>query len=148
MSEERVAVDLSLRGGYAFEADFNLPGVAPLLLDEPAPLGEGAGPSAARLLAAAVGDCLSASLLFCLRKARVEVGGLETRVEASLARNEQGRMRVESLRVRLEPAVSAEDAGRMDRCLALFEDFCTVGQSVRQGIDLRVEVSPAVPATR
>lgn len=146
MSEETVVVDLSLRGGYAFEADFRLPGVPPLLLDEPPPLGEGSGPSAARLLAAAVGNCMSASLLFCLRKARVEVTGLETRAEASLVRNERGRMRVGSIRVRLEPAVSAEDAGRIDRCLALFEEFCTVGQSVRQGIGVEVEVRPAVSA--
>jgi len=147
MSEESVSVDLSHRGGYAFEADFNLPGVPPLLLDEPAPLGEGAGPSAARLLAAAVGNCLSASLLFCLRKAHVPVEGMDTHVDAHISRNERGRMRIGGIRVRLEPHVSDEDAARLARCAGLFEDFCIVGQSVLQGIDVQVEVSAATPAT-
>jgi organic hydroperoxide reductase OsmC/OhrA len=146
MSEEGVSVDLSLRGGYAFEADFNLPGVPPLLLDEPAPLGRGAGPSAARLLAAAVGNCLAASLLFCLRKARVEVESMGTHVDASIVRNERGRMRIGTIRVRLEPALSADDAERIGRCAGLFEDFCIVGQSVLQGIDVQVEVNALTPA--
>lgn len=146
MSEESVSVDLGLRGGYAFEADFHLPGVPTLLLDEPAPLGEGAGPSAARLLAAAVGNCLAASLLFCLRKARVEVEGMDAHVDASIVRNERGRMRIGTIRVRLEPELSAEDAARVGRCAGLFEDFCIVGQSVLQGVDVQVEVSAAVPA--
>jgi uncharacterized OsmC-like protein len=148
MSEESVRVDLALREGYAFEADFNLPGVPALLLDEPAPLGEGAGPSASRLLAAAVGNCLAASLLFCLRKAHVEVEGMEAHVDASIVRNERGRMRIGEIRVRLEPALAPEAAERIGRCTALFEDFCVVGQSVLQGIDVRVEVNAttAVPA--
>ena len=146
MSEEQVRVELTLRDGYAFEADFGLPGVPPLLLDEPAPLGEGAGPSASRLLAAAVGNCLAASLLFCMRKAHVEVEGMRSHVEASIVRNERGRMRIGSIRVRLEPELSPEAAARIDRCASLFEDFCVVGQSVLQGIDVQVEVNAATPA--
>lgn len=144
MHEERVSVELSLRGGYAFEADFGLPGVQPLLLDEPPPLGEGMGPSAARLLAAAVGNCMSASLLFCMRKAHLYVAALETHVEAFIGRNEEGRMRITGITVRLSPTLGDDDAARFGRCESLFEQFCTVGQSVLEGIDVRVEVAPAV----
>ena len=68
--------------------------VPPLLLDEPEPLGDGDGPNAAKVLAAAVGNCLSASALYCLRRARIDVQSMRTTVSASLSRNEAGRLRV------------------------------------------------------
>jgi uncharacterized OsmC-like protein len=122
--------------------DFHQAGISPLLMDEAPPLGEERGPSASRVLAAAVGNCLSASALFCLRKARIPVNGMRTTVEASLARNEQGRLRMAGIRVKIEPHVAPEDRERMTRCLGLFEDFCVVTQSVRKGIDVEVEVEP------
>ncbi len=137
-------VVLELEEGYRFRADLGSPGVPPLVLDEPPPLGEGAGPDAARVLAAAVGDCLSASALFCLRKARVEVRGMRTEVSVSFARNEEGRLRIAGIGVRMHPEVAPGDAGRVRRCLEIFEDFCVVTQSVRGGIDVRVEVEPVV----
>lgn len=137
-----VGVTIELLDGYRFMVDFDQDGVPPLLVDEPEPLGEGAGPSAARLLAAAVGNCLSASALYCLRRARIDVYGMHTRVEASLGRNEAGRLRVKAVRVRIEPVVEDSQRARMRRCLELFEDFCVVTQSVRQGIDVDVAVAP------
>lgn len=136
-------VSLTLGEGYEMEADFGLPGVPPLLLDEPAPLGESHGPNAARVLASAVGNCLASSLLFCLRKARVDVQELRVTVDGTMTRNERGRLRITQLQVRLEPVVPAEQRGRMARCLELYEDFCLVTQSVRQGIAITSEVHPA-----
>jgi uncharacterized OsmC-like protein len=145
---EQVTVSMELQGGYRFLVDFHQHGVPPLLMDEPEPLGEGAGPNAARALAAAVGNCLSASALFCLRKARVDVRGLRTSVTASLVRNERGRVRVGDLKVWIHPLIADDDLPRIGRCLELFEDFCVVTQSVRTGLDVSVEVEPtaATPA--
>ena len=42
----------------------------------------------------------------------------------------------------LRPSLEGGDASRMSRCLDLFEDFCVVTQSVREGIDVRVAVEP------
>ncbi len=138
--DDAVAVELTLEDGYRFQADFLQPGVPPLLLDEPAPLGEGSGPNAARLLAAAVGNCLSASALFCMRKARVSVTGMRTRARARLARNEAGRMRIAGIEVSIEADVADEDQARSARCLDLFEDFCLVTESVRAGVPVEVDV--------
>jgi uncharacterized OsmC-like protein len=144
MEDRDFSVEVTLRDGYEMGVDFGLAGVDPLTVDEPPPLGEEAGPNPARLLAAAVGSCMSASLLFCLRRARVPVEGLRARVQGSIVRNEQGRLRIGELRVKLMPE-TGEDGARMARCLELFEDFCIVGQSVRDGIPLAVEVEPVGP---
>lgn len=139
------SVELERREGFRFAIDFGMDGVAPLLVDEEPPLGGGAGPDAKHLLAAAVANCMSASLLFCLQRARVDVLDLRSRVEGSVARNEEGRLRIGALRVSLEPVVPPEQEERMQRCMDLFEDFCTVGQSVRTGIDITVSVAPGRP---
>ena len=47
-------------------------------------------------MGAAVGNCLAASLLFCLEKARVPVTDIRARVEGYVVRNESGRLRVGS----------------------------------------------------
>lgn len=136
----RIALDWE--GGYEFSVDFAQPGVPTLTTDEPAPLGEGAGPNPARLLAAAIGNCMSASLRFCLARAEIELLDLKTTVEGTIVRNERGRLRIGSLQVHLRPTVAPEDVERMRTCLEDFEDFCIVGQSVRQGVDIGVEVTP------
>lgn len=142
MDERDFAVTLTLRDGYGFSVDFEQAGVPDLLVDEPPPLGAGQGPNATRVLAAALGHCLGASLLFCLRKSRIAVKELRTRVEGTVVRNAQGRLRIGQVRVRLEPEVAPELRERMGRCQDLFEDFCIVTQSVRQGIDVQVDVAP------
>jgi organic hydroperoxide reductase OsmC/OhrA len=146
--DQRFTVELTLRDGYEFAVNFEQVGVPPLFVDEPPPLGAGRGPNPARLLAAAVGSCLSTSLLFCLRKAHVDVEHLHTTVEGTLARNAGGRLRISDIRVRLAPQVAPQDRARMGRCLELYEDFCIVTESVRAGIavDVQVEGAPAKAA--
>lgn len=143
MEEREAGISLELRDGYEFVVDFQQEGVAPLLMDEPPPVGNGRGPSPSRLLAAAIADCLSASALFCLRKARIDVKGMRTTASATLVRNERGRLRVGGVRVKIVPVVAAEDVPRMQRCLELFEDYCVVTESVRGGIDVAVDVEAA-----
>jgi uncharacterized OsmC-like protein len=142
METGEFSLTLEWAQGYEFVADFHQARLGPLVMDEPPPLGEGRGPNAARVLAAAVGNCLAASALYCLRKARVEVRGLHAEVRGRLVRNERGRLRVGRIEVKIRPEVVPSDLDRMARCLELFEDFCVVTQSVRAGIDVKVEVEP------
>lgn len=144
-----VTVSMELLDGYRFGADFQMDGVPPLVMDEPPPLGTGDGPNAARVLAAAIANCLSASALFCLRKARVDVRGMRTWATATMVRDERGRLRVGSVDVRIQPETAAADVGRIGRCRELFEDYCVVTQSVRTGLPVTVEVKPVhtAPAT-
>ena len=141
---ERAVVRLELEDGYRFWAHLG-DGFPPLLMDEPAPLGAGSGPNASAVLAAAVGNCLSASLLYCLRRARIDVRDLHTEVEVVPVRNAEGRLRIGAIRVELHPEVTPGAEGRLTRCLELFENFCVVTESVRTGIDVAVDVIPAMP---
>lgn len=140
---ETARVSLELEDGYRLRVDLG-EAFESLVMDEPAPLGAGAGPNASAVLAAAVGSCLSASLLYCLRRARIEVTGLRAEVEAIPVRNTQGRLRIGSLRVALHPLLAPDGEARAGRCLEIFEDFCVVTESVRQGIEVTVEVDTAV----
>lgn len=144
MEDRRFEVTLTKGDGYRFEVDFGLEGVPPLVTDEPPPLGEGAGPNPARLLAAAIGNCLAASLVFCLSKARIPVEALEVRVEGLMERNERGRLRIGDLTVTLQPVVP--EGAAIDRCLDIYEDFCIVTQSVRQGMEVDVRLEPKTSA--
>jgi uncharacterized OsmC-like protein len=126
---------------YEFKAHFDWDHLPPILLDEGEPLGQRKGPNPARLLAAAVGDCLSASLLFCLQKAKMEVKDIKTHVAGSLVRNEKGRLRIGQLDVQIKVELQDGQYDRINRCLDLFEDYCIVTASVRKGIPVNVVVT-------
>jgi uncharacterized OsmC-like protein len=126
--------------GYEFRVVFDKPTLAALDLDEPPPLGQDAGPDPARLLAAAIGSCLSASLTFCLSRAKIPLAGLSTDVHADLVRNERRRLRVGAIKVQLHPSL-ADGAQDIRGCLDTFEDFCVVTESVRNGVPVEVSVA-------
>ena len=138
------SIELEQIEGYEFRVKFDWPGNAELLLDEPAPLGHARGPNAARLIAAAVGNCLSASLVFCLAgKFRQKPGPVRASVTGHIERNERGRLRIGGFDVTLTLSDTAASIGHFDRCLEQFEDFCIATQSIRQGIPVSVKVLDA-----
>lgn len=149
MSDEAAfTLTLQQQEGFEFRVKFDWPDVGDLLLDEPEPLGARRGPNAARLLAAAVANCLSASLVFCMRdKFKQQPGPLRARVSGRLERNPRGRVRVGGLDVRIELAENAGAIQHLDRCAAQFEDFCVVTESIRNGIPVRVQVVDAAGST-
>ena len=139
MSEPRVTVRLTQRSDYQFDNHFGAD-VPVLLADEPAPLGQGQGPSPVQLLCAAVGNCLSASLLFSLRKLKQESGTLGCEIDAEVGRSADKRLRVLTMQARLSLGVAGESITHLERVLASFEDYCTVTGSVRAAVTLEVQV--------
>jgi uncharacterized OsmC-like protein len=133
------SVRLQQQQDYRFEIHFAEGGV-PLLADEPPPLGGGAGPSPVQLLAAAVGNCLSASLLFALRKFKQVPDPLSAAVTAEVGRNAEGRVRVLQLQAVLTLGVQAAQIEHLARVLGSFEAYCTVTQSVAAGIPVQLQV--------
>lgn len=139
MSNNFVQVQLRQQQDYQFQIHFG-EGVPVLTADEPAPLGQGVGPSPMQLLAAAVGNCLADSLLFALRKYKQAPEPIQCEVTAEEGRNAEGRLRVLAIKAVLTLGVPASSLAHLDRVLDQFETFCTVTQSVRLGIPVTVEV--------
>ena len=139
MAQSPVTVTLQQQADYQFAIHFG-EGQPPLLADEPPPLGQGLGPSPLQLLAAAVGNCLSDSLLFALKKFKQNPEPIRTEVQATVGRNDQGRLRVQRIDVTLSLGCPAAQLEHLDRVVNQFEDFCTVTQSVAQGLDVFTRV--------
>lgn len=141
MSEEQT-LELSIEQitDYEFRVRFDGTGLPELTTDEAPPLGHDAGPNPGRLLLAAVANCLTASLLFALRKFRNAPGPLRANARARLARNSRGRWRVAGVEVDLHLAEPAAALQNLERVLAQFEDFCIVTESVRAGVPVTVRV--------
>lgn len=138
---QTLEISVNLFKGNAFRIQFDESSVDSVTTDGPWLFGGDHGPAPSRLLAASVASCLASSLLHCLRKARVAIEDLSATVVLSEARNAQGRLRVERMSVLLNPQVAPEHIDRLSRCTTLFQDYCTVTESVRQGIDIRVTVA-------
>ena len=141
MSEEgRFTIHLEQLENYQMNIRFDWEKAADVLADEPPPLGGASGPNAARLLAAAAANCLSASLLFCLSKQEPPANSLRTEATAIMVRTENKRLRIGGMEVRLIIDDELVESQRFDRCKDLFEDFCTVSASIRNGIPIKVSV--------
>ena len=138
--EHSFKVEIKQNKDFSFNVNFGLEGISDLLMDEPQPLGEGVGPNASRVLAAALGNCLCASLLFCLKKSRVNVIRLDATVMGSWKRNNEGRWRIEEINVIIEPQVKREYSKQLERCIEIFEQFCVVSQSISEGIKINLEI--------
>jgi organic hydroperoxide reductase OsmC/OhrA len=139
MSEEgRFKIDLHQEQGFEIRVAFDWKRVPDLLMDEPPPLGEQKGPNASRLLAAAAANCLSASLLYCVFKDDPPDGCLRAEAICVMVRNEKKRLRIGRMEITLILGDAVLQSPRFARCKDLFEDFCVVSASIRQGIPMQV----------
>lgn len=142
----RFTIELTQQTDYRFEVRFDDPSIPPLLTDEPSPLGGGRGPNPARLLGAAVANCLAASLLFAMRKFGNRPDPVRASATVSLVRNAASRLRIGRIGVDLHLGVRAAELKSVERVLSQFEEFCIVTQSVRAGIAVDVRVFDAAGA--
>ena len=105
--------------GFEFRIKFDKQQFAPLLLDEPPPLGHDTAPNAARLLAAAIGNCLAASLVFACKKDKITAHSVSADVSVEIVRNEARRLRVGKVNVTLHTNLPHGDPS-LAQCLSSF----------------------------
>ena len=137
---ETVSITITQKENYQFLVDFG-DAVPDLLVDEPAPMGEGRGPAPAHMLLTAAANCLSASLLFSLKKYGQDAGGITTKATCTIDRNANNRLRVQQIDVMIQFTQEGANIKHLDRVLGQFEEFCTVSQSIQAGIPIKVSVT-------
>lgn len=137
MDDSQFTISLKRIENFLFQIDFGAFGN--VLTDEPEPLGGGEGPNPSAMLAAAVANCLSASLLFALRKHKDDPGELTATVTGKVERVDRFR-RVTGFDVQIRLGVPQESLPGLEKAVAVFENFCTVTQSVRHGVPVTVEI--------
>jgi organic hydroperoxide reductase OsmC/OhrA len=138
--EKTFSVSMKLLEKYLFEVDFGEFGN--IMTDEPPPLGDGEGPNPSAMLAAAVANCMSASLLFALRKYQDDPGELRATVTGTVERVEKY-LRVTAMHVEIHLGKNASLLPALPKVMSQFENFCVVTQSVRHGVPVTVDVVDA-----
>lgn len=142
MSEKRrFTIHLEHIEDYQYQVRFDWEAAPKLLMDEPPPLGSKEHPNASRVLAAALGNCLSASLLHCLARENIPEAGMKTSVTCEIGRNENKRLRVSNVDVRITVSDELAKSPRVQQCLGMFQDFSVVAAAVRDGIPISVQVA-------
>ncbi|MHB8308900.1 MAG: OsmC family protein [Metallibacterium sp.] len=139
-ASDELRLHISQVGDYAFRIEFEGTQLQALLSDEPSPLGHDEGPNPSRLLLAAIGNCMAASLVFALRKFKNQPGPITASVRATPERNAEGRWRIARAEIELRLAEPGEHHAQLERILQQFENFCVVTQSVREGIAVAARV--------
>ena len=74
-----------------------------------------------------------------MRKFKEDPGQVKAVVHGELERQD-GRWRIGKLQVELQLGHNAVEIPHLERALSQFENFCVVTQSVRQGIEVSVQV--------
>ena len=141
-------IKMTKTGPMEFKTEFDKEMFPDLMFDEPAEAGgKDQYPNASRVLTASVMNCLSASFTFCLSKSHIPMEDFELTATATttIDRNEKNRLRVKNITVDLKPtfkgeAASEEMKSKIQRCVEIFQDYCTVSSSVKQGIDIKANV--------
>ncbi|MGC1951910.1 MAG: OsmC family protein [Gammaproteobacteria bacterium] len=142
MSERRrFTIHLDHIQDYQYQVRFDWDAAPDLMMDEPPPLGTKESPNASRLLAAALGNCLSASLLHCIARENVPDQGMKTTVICEISRNENKRLRVGQVDVHITLSDELGKSPRLQQCLETFDDFCVVTAAVREGIPVTVQIA-------
>ena len=113
MSEDTIRTKLELVDGYKFLAHFDEDRIPPLLMDEPAPLGNGAGPNPSQVVSICGWELFERerTILSAKSARRCEWNAdasMQTQVVTKLGRNPQGRIRIVEIKVHITIDVPAD----------------------------------------
>ena len=141
--EKKTKVGIKLDHDMIFKCNLGFEKLQEIYIDETLEEKEDLwGPDAARLLGMALLGCLSASFILCLQKRNLELDDLRAEAEIIIAKNEKKLLRVKEINVDLIP--ESKDPSvlkRIEQCKKFFEQYCTITESVRAGIDVNLNIN-------
>lgn len=149
--EENTTLSIKLEKDMIFKSLFNFKRTSSIFIDETVEEKletEKVGPDAATLLGMGIVSCLSASFLFCLKKRNLTLDDLEGKVDISFYKTEKGYTRIKKIIVKLIPKTENNEVRRrIETCMRevkngnmLFEETCIITPSVKEGLDIIVNV--------
>lgn len=135
-------VGVTLEEEMLFKCDLGKINMQDLYLDErDLRDAEKIGPSPARFLALAVLGCMGASFAFCLKKKNFTLDELDGKAEVIIKRNEHGFWRIKKINLNINPKIDdPQMRKRADQCRKFFEQYCIITQSVREGIEVNLNL--------
>jgi len=148
--EENTIVSIKLDEDLIFRSLNEYKKIHDLIIDETIEKKEVLhGPDAASLLGLAIVSCLSATFIFCLNKRNLTIEDLKASADISFKKVGGGLTRIEKVEVNIEPkSEDPEVLKRIKICTKelkdgemFFEKACIITPSVREGIDISVNVN-------
>lgn len=143
MSNEYISeVGIKLEEGMIFKCDLGQIKMNDLFIDEQNKKSiNKIGPNPSKLLALSVLACLAGSFTFCVQKNNSLLSDIEGKAIITSKRNEEGFWRLKKIDITLNPKIdNPKMRKRVDQCQKNFEQFCIISESIREGIDININL--------
>ena len=142
MSDEiKTHLKLNWEKDLIFKLDMGKVKTGNFLIDDTNKGADKIGPNPSRLLASAVMGCMCASLLFCIGKKNLSFDDFEAEAEITTFKNEKNFWRVKEINIKMIPKTNDEAViKRLKQCEKMFEEYCVITQSVREGITINLDL--------
>lgn len=141
-NEYRSEVGIKLEDEMIFKCDLGKIQMNDLFIDEYNKRSiNKVGPNPSKLLALSVLGCLAGSLTFCLKKKKSSLSDIKGNAIITSMKNEDGFWRLKKIDITLNPRIdNSEMRKSMDQCQKSFEQFCIISESLREGIDININI--------
>ena len=142
LNEYKSEVGIKLEEEMIFKCDLGQIKMNNLFIDEQHKKSiEKIGPNPSKLLALSVLGCLAASFTFCLQKNNISLSDLDGKAIIISKKDEKGFWRLKKIVIKLNPKIDTPEMHKKaDQCTKFFEQYCIISESLRNGIDLDIEV--------
>lgn len=135
-------IELEWVKGEDLKIKFNSECMEDLVIERSRVPPEKMGAEARKLLGASLAECMCSTLFFLLKWAKVESKGFRATADAVAAKDEKGRLCVDSinLTIHLDIPKDEETLKKFERVKNLFKKGCLMDRSLERGIKVNYSI--------